>query len=807
MENPNNQGIDRSGYLGRLKRISDQNEFGRLLHVLKKSVSTALLFLALSVIAAYCIIRWTSPIYEASSIIQLGQNDKANKILQVNQLFEEDDMFAEIEFIQSKLLIDHTVKSMPISVRYFTEGQFLTHEKYPYYFYTVDSISLKNRNLYGGKIYINFSEDGLYNLSIREQTYQGLKLGAYEEIDDLSIKVSLKQEVSFGIESQKNYFKVSSNEMLVNEFQNQLRVSPYNSRAKSIVIKARGQNPILAKDFVNKHVDSYMRYGQNRQNESAENILSFITNQLDTVSKNLQDAERLLSSFRSENNLIGKPTNLFKDIDKYDNESVELEYQENILEELERITRKDDKDIDIYNLMAQIIGSNYEVALKGMLGELNELLKTRERYKYDVTEENESIKTLNYRIGIQKKLIQESIISLKDKLQKKKDLLNSKKNIVEKQFVNVPSKEVELARYQRLFNISEKYYNLLLEKRTEYKISKAGYVSKNKILSRAKSDLKLLYPKKSMIYSTLIGLGLVIGALFIFLRYLRYDKINSLNDIVKYSGGSIKTLGLIPQINTQTDRATLLVNPGEKTILVESLRSIKTNLQLIDSSSGPVSIGLTSTISGEGKTFVSINLGATLALSDKKVIVLDLDLRKPKIHDGFGVTNSKGISNVIVNELSLADSIRKSDNPNLDFITSGPLPSNPFELINKATLIDIVEELKKDYDFILIDTPPIGLVSDAYSVLNMVDYPIYIFKSEVSRLSFIQNVDRLIHENKLQNMTTLLNCVDISSSGYTGQIGYGYGYVGMSKNSGEYFDEEQNSNSKSIGQKIRSFFR
>ena len=283
-------------------------------------------------------------------------------------------------------------------------------------------------------------------------------------------------------------------------------------------------------------------------------------------------------------------------------------------------------------------------------------------------------------------------------------------------------------------------------------------------------------------------------------------KINSLSDIVKYSGGSVKILGLIPQINTEVDNATLLVSPGEKTILVESLRSIKTSLQLIDRSSESMSIGLTSTISGEGKTFVSINLGATFALSDKKVIIIDLDLRKPKIHDGFGVSNTKGISNVLINELSLEDSIRKSENPNLDFITSGPLPSNPFELINKAALIDIIEQLKRNYDFVLIDTPPIGLVSDAYSVLNMVDYPIYIFKAEVSRLSFIQNADRLIHENKLHNLTTILNCVDLSSSGYSGPMGYGYGYVGMSKNNDEYFEDGQNLNSKSLGQKFRSLF-
>jgi len=789
MENPGAKGNIQEGYVNRLKSNWDQGEYGRLLQIVRKSIPVVIALLLLSIIVAYAIVRWTSPIYESKSILQLGQNDTANKILEVNQIFEEDDLFAELEFLRSRLLVEKTIENLPLAVRYFTEGKLLTHEKYPDTFYTVDSLTVKNGDVYGKKIYIDFIDNETYNLTIGETHHNNLKVGNLHDFPQLKLRVFF-DKVNIGL-SESTYFMISSREMLVNEFVNKLKVSPFNARAKSIIIQAQGQNPRLVKDFVNAHVESFMQYGQIRQSRSAENILTFIDNQLDTVSKNLQDAEQLLSSFRSKNKINGSTnTAIFDNLNNYDSESVELDFQSSILKEVGKLVSNEDQEIDVYNLVALSVGSDYESVLSGMLKELGDLLRRKEEIKYKVTDDSEPIKSLDFQIDIQKKLVAESVVSLQKKLNNKKVLLDKKKKLLEGQFVSLPSKEVELARYQRLFNISEKYYNLLLEKRTEYKISKAGYVSKNKVLSRARYEMSPISPKPKAIYAIALMLGLILGIIFTLTRYLSYNKINSVNDIIKHSGASIGILGIVPEDRQNDGSPVLRVHEGTKTILAESLRSIKTNLNFVAGKGNCNTIAITSTVSGEGKTFVSINLGAVMSLANKKILIVDLDLRKPKIHSSFGVDNKAGLSSILAGMTEFRDCIRKSDLPNLDFITSGPIPPNPFELLNGDDLKILIEKMSEEYDTIIFDTPPVGLVSDGFSILRIVDCPIYIFRNEVSKINFIHNLDRLTHENGLSKISALLNGVSSRSSSYGRNYGYGYGYgyVNNGKHANEYFE-------------------
>jgi tyrosine-protein kinase Etk/Wzc len=211
-------------------------------------------------------------------------------------------------------------------------------------------------------------------------------------------------------------------------------------------------------------------------------------------------------------------------------------------------------------------------------------------------------------------------------------------------------------------------------------------------------------------------------------------------------------------------------------MIAESFRAIRSNLQFISNEPGTKIAAVTSTVSGEGKTFVAINLAGIIAFSGKKVVILDLDMRKPKIHHGFKTTNDLGMSTLLINKNTIKECIKHSELDGLDFITAGPIPPNPSELIISSALDEIIDELKTMYDLIMIDNPPVGLVTDGIKCIQKADYPIYIFRSEYSKKSFVRNADELIHKNGISKLSFIVNGVATHRSSYKYGYGYGYGY-------------------------------
>jgi len=294
---------------------------------------------------------------------------------------------------------------------------------------------------------------------------------------------------------------------------------------------------------------------------------------------------------------------------------------------------------------------------------------------------------------------------------------------------------------------------------------------------------------------------IIISLALIVIRYLFHNEITSLNEIMKYL--EVPMLGIVPNYKDVIPISQLLVDKKPKSIIAESLRSIRSNLEFLSTSDGPKVLAITSTISGEGKTFVALNLAGIIAFSEKKVIIIDLDMRKPKIHVGFGVPNDKGMSTILINRNTIDECVFKSSLNNLDFITAGPVPPNPSELIISARMLEVLDELKLRYDVIVIDNPPVGLVTDGIRVIKLADYPIYVFRENFSKRNFVQNVKKLMRDNNIKNMSVILNSVDIKKSGYgySGVYDYDYGY-GYGYGFG-YYDEDIRREKFSI----KEFFR
>ncbi len=783
-------------YKSRLTNFSNEFDVGLFVHILRKSLIWIALCIIVAAFASFLYLRYTPSKFEARSVIQLAENDNATKILNVEAVEEGSKPEAKVELLRSKLLIGRTVKQMPLKVSYFAKGQILTTEHYLSTPYQINLIELKNPLWQDKPINISFSGPGNYTIQYDGQLLTDLVVGQEVSTPDFTISVAISdwEQLKKNGDEYKLYFIINNISTLTNKFFDQLNVRILNNTAKTLEVSFTDNNPYIARDFVKLHSNEFLLFDLEKRRKSDDNVLNFLDEQIDTVYSSLKDSEIQLNRYKQDNkinNLESVSEVYLNRISEFEHDIIQIEIEERLINEVEKLTRKSSNDVEIYNLIPLIAGSKYEASLSKMLDKLHELMVDREEALYMVTKDNDRVKALEYQIDIQKNLILQTISALRDQLNDRKEGLNEKMHDTEGIYYNIPQKELEFARLQRLFSINEKYYTLLLEKSIEYKISKEGFVSNNQILEEARTPTTPVAPKRNVVLFTFLLCGLLLSFLIIAMRYLLHNNITSLNEIVKHSNASINTLGIVPRFKENVPISMLIVDKNPRSLIAEAFRSIRTNLQFLGSSPGPKVIAVTSTISGEGKTFVALNLAGIIAFSGKKVIVCDLDMRKPKIHKGFAVENNIGMSTLLIGRNDLASAIRKSPLDNLDFITAGPIPPNPSELIINERMDEIMKELKSKYDYILMDTPPVGLVTDAVALLQKADYPLYIFRSDYSKKQFVQVADKLINENKI-HVSAILNGVDMDRNKYSYRQNYGYGY-GYGYGSGGYYDERSGS--------------
>ncbi len=786
-----------SQYKERVSNLSQEFELGLFIYLVKKSIFWIMLFFAAIFTIAFLFLRYTPEVFSSRTILQINNDNKASKILNVENLSEsQDDIAKSIELLRAKVFFKRVLSALPLKVSYFAEGTFRENERYRTNMYEAD-VTAKSESIYGAKIYIQFKDENSgvinYELAGASHTYDFIS-GEQKSTPELDFRIKplnfpeiLNQQKA--VKGNQSYFVVNNFSQLTDEYYSRSSVKLLNDAAKTIEIYFQDNNALKTTDIVTAMASEFIDYDREKRGESDQKILTFLDEQLAIVWEKLRTAETSIYTFKKENKVaITKnfPNAGFARLNTLEEDLLSLELRDNVLHELEKsIGGK--KDVDSYQLVSLLTGLDMEQALNSQINSLQELLKSKEELLYQVTPTSEKIKSIEFQIDVQKKLLLESVKSIKEKLQIRMKKLKEKIAEMEKLNYNVPSEEVEFARLQRLFNINEKFYNLLLEKIAEYQISQAGNVSKHIVLDYATVPNVPISPKKSIAVTVAFLSALLVSILLTFSRYVMYNEINSVSDISKITGGDISILGIVPKYKKDVPVSQLLVDKNPKSLIAEAFRSIRTNMQFISNEPGPKTIAVTSTISGEGKTFVAINLAGIIAYAGKKVIVIDLDMRKPKIHLGFGVENVKGMSTVLIDKHSLEDCIQHSVFENLDFVTAGPIPPNPSELIISKKMTELVDFLKTKYDYVVLDTPPVGLVTDGISIIQKVDYPLYIFRAEYSKRSFIQNVDRLHNENNIKKISIVLNGVDVDRKSYGYNYGYGYGY-GYGQGYGYYED-------------------
>lgn len=740
-----------------------------------------LFFLLISSLISFLMIRYSVAYYQSKSIIQINDNS-GEQIIKVDEYSNQNKLQEAIEQIKSKSFLTRLIEKYDLGVFYYTEGTFKNNELYKNSPFLV-KIYIKDPAFYNGKFYVEFKEDLksgeliFGQIKYKFTTDQWLKNNHFDANIYLNPGLDIQQIKNIINTNDKIYFVVLKSESTAQYLQNNIEVRVLNEAAKTIMIKFGDVNRQKCSDIVNAVADEFLIYDVEKKSESAENILKFINEQLEFVYRDLKNIETSLQEFKSKNNVsdedVIKNARMLS-ISGIRDQLTKIELEDKIIEELLKELDKS-KNIDIYQLISFISGTEYENIIKENIQNIQKLISQKENFLYAATPNSEAIKSINFQLETQKKLLIDGLHSIRLKYKTRY------KNLLEKEFqmksgnIKDPEVEIELTRLNRLYGISEKYYTLLLEKKTEFSISKASYVSKNLILEKSLSPGVKIKPNNKQIILTGLSASLLLWFGIIVVLYLMHNKIYSISDFMNVAQGHVNLMGVVPKTDENLEYSQLLVNRSAKSVVTESFRAIRSNITFYHND-GKKIISISSTISGEGKTFIAINIAGILAMAGKKVLLIDLDLRKPKIHKGFGVSNERGMSTILAGIDSPENVMVKHELENLYIIPSGPTPPNPSEMIISQKLKDFITEMKALFDYIVIDNAPIGLVTDGIEAMKFADFPIYVFRCNYSKKEFVQSYIHLKEKYQIKNLSAILNSVDLEKHMYGYNYGYGYAY-------------------------------
>ena len=744
-------------------------------------------FFAIIFALASAIFAYTKPsIYSSFATIELQEDsNKWSPDDALKQAFSGGSVNVEnqIEILKSKSLADRALKDLNLKTRYFTVKNYRTKEYYnnsP--FIVIDKIL--DDTIYGTTFNLTPVDEESFRLEIKPiskfskrgvlaltgvQPLEDYELITYDKVhkygeDIVSQWFTLNITKLSSLENEEYSFAFVHPSIASDVYLSELSVSQVSELSSILRVSIEDNVSLRASDLLNSLFKAYLEQEVERKSEVANLSLDFIDNQLEEINKKLKTSETDLESYKEINDVISlsdKAKTVSTQLVEYESKIQELNIEENILNNLFQYISNNQ------NLAGLSVGSITfaDPALAILIKSLHEQASQKEALLLDYTELHPEVKKFSQTIATLRRQIVAWLKNNLKQLEQRKKSLNDLIYKYQKSIETLPKQERELTRLTRHFSVNEKVYSYLLEKRAETAILKSSTISNARILDIALNFSKPIKPKRVLIVLVGLILGVIVGLAYAFLREFFNNTIKNTEEIEKYS--SIPIYGVIP------------FNKNKKTLSVfsEAFRSIRTNLQFLPQNESSRIISVTSSVSGEGKTTIVAKLGEIISQTNKKVIVLDLDLRKASVHKEFDLPNNIGMSNYLTGQNSLTEVIKKTSNDFVDVITTGPLPPNPSELILNENMKNILDELKKSYDYILIDTPPVGLVTDALILMNYSDITFTIVRANYTRKEFIKNLDRLAKEHSHNHVGMILNGVEIGDKyGYGYGVSYGYGY-------------------------------
>ncbi len=703
----------------------------------------------------------------------------------VSYLRGSKDIEDQISVLTSRTNITKTLKRLDLGINYFETDNLLTLEKYEYppFFVKLDTLALQVTDI---PVYVSVDRaKGTYRVKARGRNVQLYNVQKQEVMPEFIPDYEVDQTVPVGqpfvatnlgftiefpedrqYEGKDHFFIIRNLDGLVNEYRGKVLAEPLSDKSNIVVLRSKGEVVQKEQRFLNKLMDTYIEGELYKQQQKGLKTINFIDQQIGTVSDSLRQAENSIVGFRGSSggmmSATGTSDQLFSERSRLEDERSILmrrrSYCRSVLEkvrgasDLRNVPAPSSSGIDdpvLNNLVLDVIKLSADLAAANL---------STVRSNPTVIAMERKLRNMTASLAqTAESLIQQADISIAD--------LNRRLGRIGYEFNQLPENERRLGNIERQFKLSEGLYNYLMEKRAEAGIAIASdQIDKSVVDEARQQGLGPVAPDKKVVLGGALVLGLLLPMGFIILRDFFNDRVTDADELKRLS--PVPLLAMIP-----TSKRKRVLPEEPKSMLAESFRTARINLQYLNVGAQRQVIGFTSSMSGEGKTFCAVNMATIMALSGKRTLLIDADMRRPRVADALELGEGLGLSTYLIGETDVKGLVRATNIPGLEVITAGPIPPNPLELVEQDRLADLFRQMRGSYDHIIVDASPIGLVSEYVILMRHVDVTLYVARQGVTRRSALRQISEMFQDRKVANVNLLLNDVK-PGQGY----GEGYGY-------------------------------
>ncbi len=772
-----------------------ENIFSEILYYYLPYWPIFLISFLICVITAALYLRYTNPKYEISAVILVKDEKKG---VDDSNLMEQLDLFGskklvenEIEIIQSKTLMRSVIKNLNLYAPITYQGKITSRSGYTF---SPVVVNVKHPEAIIGveKIYFNYDSitktiainKNIYNLN---QWIHNDSIGDYRFLPNINYRAPEK--------AKPLYFSAINLRVLTDDLLNDLKVSQATKLSSVIDIKYKDEVPKRGEDILNNLINEYNKAALADKNALASNTLKFVNERLYLIANELDSVENGIQEFKTKEGIFdisAQGQQYLESVGANDEKLAETSVQLAVIDQIEKYVRS---KTDQPGIVPATLGIDNPV-LTQLLGKLYDLEVQYEGYKKTTAENNPILLSLKNEIDKIKPSILENITNQRNNLESSKKDLSGNSSKYNSQLLAIPKKEKRLIEISRQQVIKNTIYSFLLQKREETALTYNSTIADTRIVDYAETTAKPVSPKKIITYIGSLLLATCLGVFFVACKEAFNRHIVFRSEIEKFT--SVPIVGEISYTDTKNP---LVIGDGNRTFVAEQFRQLRTSLAYIGINNKKKKILITSTLGSEGKSFITANLGLSLALMDKKVVLIELDLRKPKLSKLFGISRDVGISNYFIGNKEPDEIIKRTAaNPNLFVISSGSIPPNPSELILNGRLEELFKYLENIFDYIIVDTAPVTPVTDAYILSPFCDATLYIIRHGVTLKQYIKFLDKNLQVRGLKNLSIVYN--GVKTRGVT-KYDYGYGY-GQSASYGYMEENDKQSLFKRVFKKSKT---
>lgn len=762
--------------------IIDVNDLRYFVRIFSKNWYFVVVALVLSAALSYLYSYKIPEVHGASAQILLKDREVYNYQTQVYQnigyVAAYSDIVNQKRVLTSYDLVDKALSKLDFDISYYIIGRFKVSQVYGSLPFTV-KIDLLNPKYYQRPFDLRVVDADHYELSYDGGTGIVSKVYAFGldvMENDFLLRVDKSEQLAAGsfekVTASDYQFVRHSRPWLVNKYKSGMVVENLDYTT-ILQVTVEDEIPARAKMFLDTLSREYINYTLQSEFDINQNTLNYIDKQLDEVTVILNQFEDELQRYKESRNILDlsrEEDRYFNELVRFDNERRKLELMIQSLNDLEDyVVNIGDEKL----LPPSFYILEDDVFLRNTLSELYAMQMNRNSMLFDATPENLSVNRLDSTIMLNRGNLLVYVKNSRKAIEAKIRDVQAQMDDYERLIRTVPLSQRDILNIERRLQVNEKLYLFLLEKRANTVIARAGIVPQTKVIELARSIGVVRPDKVKILYAFMVG-GIVISLVIVFIRVMFYDRIENADQL--------KAMVHMPVFGEiiASDKAEenyVVVDSDPKSAITESFRTVRTNLEYLPGPQGTGRVVLvTSYRPNEGKTFCSVNLSAILAKAGKRVMLLELDLHKPKVGKGLNMTSTQGLSNLLVGHVEPAAVVQPTQIENFHVILSGPTPPNASELVLSRHLEELFRYGRQHYDYVIIDTPPVGLITDALVMMKHVDATLFVVNTRFANKDHLTSAMEVIQSNPVRNFGFILNGVRMKKSKYYYNTNYGYGY-------------------------------